>query len=71
MSKYQVQLITAHNGVEVLIATNTAYIHTEFDDIIAAWREQENKRCLLKRNEQMKIKNQIINIINTIRRNVA
>lgn len=71
MSKYQVQLITAHNGVEVLIATNTSYIHTEFDDIIAAWREQENKRCLLKRNEQLKAKNQIINIINTIRRNAA
>lgn len=70
MSKYQVKLITAHNGAEVLIATNTAYFHTEFDDIISAWREQERKRRI--ENDSNGIKSKISKIINyTIRRFTA
>lgn len=69
MSKYQVELITAHNGAEVLITTNTAYFHTEFDDIISAWREQERKRRTQDRSNGNKSK--IYKIINTIRRLIA
>lgn len=43
MEKYNVSLVTAHNGVEVLIVEDTAYKHTIFDDIMADWREQERK----------------------------
>lgn len=39
------EVITAHNGVEVISVRKTDYIHTECDKVIAAWREQEyNKR---------------------------
>lgn len=70
MSKYQVELITAHNGAEVLIATNTAYFHTEFDDVISAWKEQERKQKM--QNDSNGIKSKIFKIINyTIRRFVA
>lgn len=49
MEKYNVQLITAHNGVEVLIVEDTAYKHTIFDDIMADWREQERKNGMKKK----------------------
>lgn len=41
MVKIKVKEIVAHNGTIVLIAKDTAYHHTEFDEIIVAWREQE------------------------------
>lgn len=69
MSKYQVELITAHNGAEVLIATNTAYFHTEFDDIISAWREQKRKQRI--KDNSNGIKSKISKTLKTIRRFVA
>lgn len=72
MCRYSVQLITAHNGVEVLIAANTAYVHTEFDDIISAWREQENKRKANARKKQVVAKfNPTSAIIKMIKRKVC
>lgn len=44
MEKYNVSLVTAHNGVEVLIVEDTAYKHTIFDDIMADWREQNRRK---------------------------
>lgn len=38
------EVIIAHNGVEVISVKNTSYAFTECDKVIAAWREQEYKR---------------------------
>lgn len=44
MEKYNVSLVTAHNGVEVLVVENTSYVHTIYDDIMADWREQNRRK---------------------------
>ena len=46
MSKYTLEIITAHNGIEVISVKSTEYIRTEFDEIRDAWKEQQkqNKR---------------------------
>lgn len=38
------EVIIAHNGVEVISVKNTNYAYTECDKVMAAWREQEYKR---------------------------
>lgn len=38
------EVIVAHNGVEVVSVKNTSYAYTECDKVMAAWREQEYKR---------------------------
>lgn len=57
MIKIKVKEIVAHNGVTVLVTKDTAYHHTEFDEIIAAWREQEYQRKQLERQQQQKKRN--------------
>ena len=57
MIKIKVKEIVAHNGISVLIAQDTAYHHTEFDEIMAAWREQEYQRKQLERQQQQKNRN--------------
>lgn len=57
MIKIKVKEIVAHNGVTVLVTRDTAYHHTEFDEIIAAWREQEYQRKQLDRQQQQKKRN--------------
>lgn len=51
MQKIIVEEITAHNGMPVICQRDTRYHHTEFDDIIMAWKEQEHKS---KRNRKQK-----------------
>ena len=41
--KYTLEIITAHNGTEVLSIRSTEYIRTEFDEIRDAWREQQKQ----------------------------
>lgn len=50
MSKYTLEIITAHNGTEILSIRSTEYIRTEFDEIRDAWREQQRKRNKPKAN---------------------
>jgi hypothetical protein len=44
MQKCNIEIVTAHNGAEVIILRKTEYIHTKLDDIRSDWREQERKR---------------------------
>ena len=44
MSKYTLEIITAHNGMEIVSIRSTEYIRTEFDEIRDAWREQQKKQ---------------------------
>lgn len=44
MSKYTLEIITAHNGIEVISVKSTEYIRTEFDEIRDAWREQQKQK---------------------------
>ena len=44
MKKIQMEVVTAHNGAEVIIFHRTDYVHTEFDKIRSEWREQEMKK---------------------------
>ena len=67
MVKIKVKEIIAHNGAIVLIAKDTAYHHTELDEIIAAWREQEYQRKQLERQQQQKKRN----IFSLFRKKVA
>lgn len=53
MKKCNIEIVVAHNGVEVIIARNTEYIHTELDDIISDWREQERQRRELSNNSKI------------------
>ena len=66
MIKIKVKEIVAHNGVIVLVAKDTAYHHTEFDEIMAAWREQEYQRKTLEKQQQKKR-----NIFSLFRKKVA
>lgn len=43
MSKYTLEIITAHNGTEIVSVKSTEYIRTEFDEIRDAWREQQKQ----------------------------
>lgn len=43
MKKYAMEVIIAHNGVEVISVKDTSYAYTECDKVMAAWREQEYK----------------------------
>ena len=38
------EIITAHNGMEIVSIRSTEYIRTEFDEIRDAWREQQRKQ---------------------------
>ena len=52
MEKKIVEEITITETISVIVTTDTAYNHTEFDEIMAAWRLQEfnRKRPERKRN---------------------
>ena len=67
MVKIKVKEIVAHNGAIILVAKDTAYHHTEFDEIMAAWREQEYQRKQLERQQQQKKRN----IFSLFRKKVA
>ena len=67
MVKIKVKEIVAHNGAIILVAKDTAYHHTEFDGIMAAWREQEYQRKQLERQQQQKKRN----IFSLFRKKVA
>ena len=43
MSRYIMEIITAHNGMEIISIRSTEYIRTEFDEIRDAWREQQKQ----------------------------
>ena len=66
MVKVKVKEIVAHNGISVLITQDTAYHHTEFDEIMAAWREQEFQKKKCKRQQQKKR-----NIFSLFRKKIA
>ena len=51
MQKIMVEEITAYNGTPVICTRDANYHHTEFDDIIFAWKEQERK---YKKNKKAK-----------------
>lgn len=57
IQKTMLQRIITDNGSIVEIAKDTAYSRTEFDEIIAAWREQEYQRKQLERQQQQKNRN--------------
>lgn len=40
MQKFYVEEVIASNGVSVICKQDAKYHHTEFDDIILAWKEQ-------------------------------
>ena len=44
MNRYIMEIITAHNGMEIVSIRSTEYIRTEFDEIRDAWREQQRKQ---------------------------
>ena len=44
MSRYIMEIITAHNGMEIVSIRSAEYIRTEFDEIRDAWREQQRKQ---------------------------
>lgn len=54
--KFTLNIITAHNGVEVLSLTPTEYVHTKFDDIMADWRRQQIREAKKQREEDLTIK---------------
>lgn len=37
------EIITAHNGMEIVSIRSTEYIRTEFDEIRDAWRKQQKQ----------------------------
>ena len=43
MGKYTMEIITAHNGAEVISIRPTQYIRTELDEIKDAYKEQVRK----------------------------
>lgn len=49
MEKAIIEEIIITETTSVLVTTNTAYNHTEFDDVIAAWKEQEFQKKKAKR----------------------
>ena len=53
MKKCNIEIVIAHNGAEVIIIRHTEYIHTELDDIMSDWREQERKRRELNNNSKI------------------
>ena len=59
MGKYTLNVITAHNGVEVLSITPTTYVHTVFDDIIADWRKQQLAESKKQRQEELTVKGMV------------
>lgn len=67
MSKYKLNIITAHNGVEVLSLTPTTYVHTIFDDIIADWRRQQIAESKRRREEELTVKGMIHKTIKKVK----
>ena len=66
--KYKLNIITAHNGVEVISLTPTEYIHTKFDDIIADWRRQRAKELKKQREEELSFKGKLRKIKEMLKR---
>lgn len=42
--KFSIETIVAHNGVEVMITRSESYERTEFDEIMADCKRQEEER---------------------------
>ena len=66
--KYKLNIIMAHNGVEVISLTPTEYIHTIYDDIIADWRRQRAIEIKKQREEELSLKGKFKKIKKMIRR---
>lgn len=47
-------LIVAHNGVEVLTLTPVNHTHTEFDEIMLDWRRQQIQKRKEKTESKLK-----------------
>ena len=56
------EIITAHNGAEVIHIISTEYVHTNYHKIMSDWRNQER----IKRQKAKKSKSKIINIFRKI-----
>lgn len=50
--RFTMETIIAHNGVLVDIVVSESYEQTEFDDIIADWKKQNEERERQRRNEE-------------------
>lgn len=56
--KFNIETIVAHNGVLVDIVVSASYEKTEFDDIIADWKKQnEERERQRRRTEKIKLIN--------------
>ena len=51
--RFTLNIITAHNGVEVLSLTPNEYVHTKFDDIVADWRKQQIRESMRQREKDL------------------
>lgn len=57
-AKFHMETIVAHNGVLVDIVVSESYEKTEFDDIIADWKKQnEERERQRRRTEKIKLIN--------------
>lgn len=68
--KFSIETVVAHNGVEVMITRSESYERTEFDEIMADCKRQEEERERIRRREE-KIK--LIHLLTgkRIRRDIA
>lgn len=68
--KFSIETVVAHNGVEVMITRSESYERTEFDEIMADCKLQEEERERIRRREE-KIK--LIHLLTgkRVRRDIA
>lgn len=50
--KFSIETVVAHNGVEVMITRSESYERTEFDEIMADCKRQEEERERIRRREE-------------------
>lgn len=60
-------LIVAHNGVEVLTLTPVNHTHTEFDEIMLDWRRQQIQKRRNRKNEELNKKGVLYKLIRIIK----
>ena len=61
--KFTLNIITAHNGVEVISLTPTEYVHTKFDDIMADWRRQQIRESMKQREKDLTVKGILLRFV--------
>ncbi len=50
--KYTIENLTAYNGSEILIVKSRDYTHTQYDDIVADWRENFSNNVWVDENKE-------------------